>query len=400
MARLNTSGAEGAVASMETVSLNSASIVSTAPRTGTYHFRLSSANVGVSVNTTSTNGRTYFCRGYIKVSDLPVSDNGIRLLEWVSGGTGLSAAVDLGNDGALNVIGASGTEIAPAGTIAAGVWYRYESSIVINTAADDTFAFRLEGTELYNQTYAITNTLSSLNCRLGFQVSGTRDVDVDDVAMNDDQGSDQNSWPGPGRVVMLKPISDNARTTQWTGGVGGTTNLWDAVDNLPPTGTASETDTSQIEHSGGTAGAYDANLTSYATAGMGPYDTVTLVAMTASDGEDVATGTKTIAYSMVSNPAISTPGSVSAGDDGGALGTWPTGWANRKLGAVGTAGAGGPTYNPSVTLATSPVMRVNRPGTESRVASVCFMGLLVEYRSNDSRRLLQVDQAINRSASF
>jgi hypothetical protein len=211
---------------------------------------------------------------------------------------------------------------------------------------------------------------------------------IDDVTFNDETGADQNTIPPANKLVLLLPISDNARASLWTGGVGGTTSLFDAVNNTPPIGTATETNLTQIEHAGGAAGttdAYDANMTSYATAGLVTGDTVNVVEFQEVDGEDIATGTKKLSFSVVSNPAIASPGQVSAGNDIGALGTYSSNWATRQ--------GQGRTYNPSVTLATSPVMRVTRPETASRVASVCFMGIYVDYSpavatTNKPRRTL------------
>jgi len=90
-----------------------------------------------------------------------------------------------------------------------------------------------------------------------------------------------------------------------------------------------------------------------------------------SDGEDIATGTKLLNFEVISNPAIASPGNVTAGDNAGALGTYPTAWTDRLHQS--------PTYNPTVDLQASPVMRVRRPETASRVASVCFMAMLVDY---------------------
>jgi hypothetical protein len=189
----------------------------------------------------------------------------------------------------------------------------------------------------------------------------------------DDYANDDAAFPGPGRVVLLVPTSDSVRDTLWTGGVGGTTNLWDAVDNRPPAGTATETNTSQIEHAGGAAGTtddYEANMTTYTAAGVGANDTVLFVHPFGIDGEDVATGTKKVAYEVLSNPAIAISSSFNAGDDIGALGTYPTNWAIHF---------GNKASNPTVTKGTAPVMRVRRPETATRVASVCFMGMYVEY---------------------
>lgn len=187
-----------------------------------------------------------------------------------------------------------------------------------------------------------------------------------------DYAGDTADFPGDGRVVLSLPISDNARAAKWTGGAGGTTNLFAAVDNTPPTGTASETDSTQIEHSGGGAGNedYDADMTTYSSLGVGASDTVNAVQALFAHGEDIATGTKTLTFGVKSNPAGSFESNFSAGNDAGAVGTYPTTWVVKRGTIIN---------NPSVTVANSPVMTARRPGTESRVASVCFMGMYVDY---------------------
>src|SRR5213079_3376565 len=70
-------------------------------------------------------------------------------------------------------------------------------------------------------------------------------LNIDDVAINDISGTTQTSWPGEGNIVLLKPTSDN-QIGSWTGGAGGTTNLWDAVNNTPPVGITGGSNTATI----------------------------------------------------------------------------------------------------------------------------------------------------------
>jgi hypothetical protein len=225
---------------------------------------------------------------------------------------------------------------------------------------------------------AVTGTATVTGTTDGIGFSGTEASAVD--AYVDDVIFDSAGFLGPSKVALLLPISDNARATLWTGGSGGTTNLYDAVNNTPPIGTATETNLTQIEHAGGSGGttdAYDANMTTYTTAGVGASDTVLALQGIVVWGEDVATGTKRLSYSGVSNPAWTGEDAidVSTGDGSMALGTYgvtgpPDGWNERRSAVV---------TSPSVTLGTSPVMRVLRPETASRVASVCFMGIYVAW---------------------
>jgi hypothetical protein len=171
------------------------------------------------------------------------------------------------------------------------------------------------------------------------------------------------------------PISDNARDAKWTSNAGTTTTNFDGVNNTPPVGIAVNTtpDFAYEKHAGTAAGTtdhYDANMTTYTTAGVVATDRITLVQGMLSTGEEIITGSKLLSFECLSNPVISSTGSFDVAPVSGAQGTWPTNWAGKW---------GPATYNPTPTLGTSPVMRVIRPETATRVASVDFMGLYVEY---------------------
>lgn len=371
MARLLTLGAETNDLYLEGGQAAGAgmSIVSTPVRSGGYAFKQGNSGLPTVAAFTGVLGRTYFLRFYLRVGALPGS--AARVLEY---GSNLYQ-VYLDTDSTLQLrIG--GTQIGSASAaLTLDTWYHVELSCLIGSGAgDDAGELRLGGVSVASETAATRSTTAPVSIRFGAGGTVGDTEYMDDIALNDDQGADQNSWPGEGKQVLLLPISDNARATLWTGGAGGTTDLFDAVNNTPPIGTATETDLTQIEHAGGAAGttdAYDANMTTYTTAGVGQGDTINVVQLVAAHGEDISTGAKLLAFSVVSNPAIATSGNVTAGDASpAALGTYPSEWGIHW----GTA-----TYNPAITVGTSPVMRVVRPETANRVASVCFMGMYVDY---------------------
>jgi hypothetical protein len=274
---------------------------------------------------------------------------------------------------------------SPGGpTLVTGQVYVVQFKLDVNTAGS-TAELIVDGTTIYSGAVTLTSNTTQSFIRFG---TGTSDAAAptwwyDDVAVNNDQGSAENSYPdAAGNILISKPISDNLRDALWTGGAGGTANLFSAVDNIPPIGTATETDLTQIEHAGsaGTADQdYDANMQSYTTIGIGASDVIKVVHPVIVHGEDIATGTKLLACQVLSNPAGSLSGNITVGRDGGALGTFPT--TPSTFGGLwyGDHGTGSAVANPSVTLGTSPVMRVRRPETASRVASVCGMYLMVEY---------------------
>jgi hypothetical protein len=203
---------------------------------------------------------------------------------------------------------------------------------------------------------------------------------LDDFAVNDNNGSSQNSWPGEGNVVLLLPISDN-QVGEWRGGAGGSSNLWEAINNIPPVGTATETDTSQIESDAtdstadGPTETYKANMATYTSAGIGAGDTIKVLYPVLCHGEDSATGTKNGSLQILSNPTASAATTFLYGRDQGALGTWPTGWHW----ITPSSDTEPPIYAPSVTLGTSPVLEIASTSATNAQGAVCFAGVYVDY---------------------
>lgn len=234
----------------------------------------------------------------------------------------------------------------------------------------------------------------------GAEICGCDDTVADAFTVYyDDYAIDNTTWPGAGSVVLSVPISDNARGG-WTAGAGGTTNLWDAVNNTPPIGVAaaSATNTSQIKNAvSSTTDNCDFNMQSYTTAGVPAGSTINHVQAFCVHGEQVGTATKAGALLIVSNPVQSAEDVFTAyGGDLGAEGTYPTNWSLMS---------GGNQAAPSVTLGTSPVVRVGKRTATTRVTDICFVGLYIDYTppaaaSAPIPGILSVRQSVNRGASF
>lgn len=339
-------------------------------------------NTGASASNSYTNFNVglqgefgYYLRFYFRVSALPstsstlaiLSDNSILLTSarLTSGGK-----LQLWNDVAASQIGSDS-----AATIAVDTWYRLELYTKVISAGTDEAALRLDGTTVAS---ASGLALSTSMVTLGYfgwcngDHTANSIINIDDVALNDDQGATNNSWPGEGSIVYLNAISDNARGANWTGGAGGTTSLFEAVNNSPPSGVAagSATNTSQIKNTNtaDVTGNYDADMESYTTAGLTAADTIALVQSIFQVGSSAATNI-TSAIRIVSNPAQGSEESKLSGT-GAAIGTygseWHTHWGEAQ-------------DSPSVTLGTSPVLRFGRRGTEAAELHCCGMRIAVEY---------------------
>lgn len=185
-------------------------------------------------------------------------------------------------------------------------------------------------------------------------------------------------------VSLLKPVSDSA-IGGWTGGAGGTTNLWGAVDNVPPVGvgTASDTNTSQI-HNGvsSTTDNYDATCAAYTSiTGLTASSQVLAVQSIVNDAQEVTTGSpKAGAVVIASNPTGQTERSFDYGIPNGttgstaaaAVGTFPTGWGTH-VGPV--------TENPTITVSSGPVARVGKRVATTRVVAADFLGVYVMWET-------------------
>lgn len=272
-----------------------------------------------------------------------------------------------------------------------GGWHRIEVySKTSATQASRAWELRLDGVTVSSGTNQTGESIAPTYVRVGIGISVgplTGKLRVDDVAVNDDQGTSQNSWPGDGYVIVLRPTSDNSRGS-WTGGAGGTTNLWDAIDNVPPTGaTAPGTNTSQISANAvATTGKF--NTATYLAAGAASGDTAVCCAVVANHGEQVATGTKSgsATSDTTNNTPSLTTGTINYGLDAGAEGAWPVLW--RWSASPFSAYASQPA------LGTGAVLNIITT-TTSRVADCCFLGLVVEMQAapaSPARRHLQSNQ--------
>lgn len=121
------------------------------------------------------------------------------------------------------------------------------------------------------------------------------------------------------------------------------------------------------------------NLATYASAGIAAGDTINVVLPVVNVGAPLVTGAKTGSFGVSSNPVITnrvfTGGTTAPANfwRGVAPATYATGWTlGWERGTV--------TYNPAVTLGSSPVARLTiTGGTASRIAMCDAIGLYVDY---------------------
>lgn len=404
MARLWTSGAEWNDATAEGVTLGAGTTITTTnPRSGTYCY---TGNSGTDVRFLPTGvlGTTYYLRGYYYFQDFAAAANNPTLLAFDTRVPAVMARLLFSDTGAIQLVQGSGsTLVATSAPVAKNTWVRLELSLLLGTGSVDAVEGLVDGVSFGSATgLNISDTLTwRASAYLPGLASGVNYVD--DIALNDSTGAAQNTWPGSGKVVLLAPASDNAKGTGWTNDAAATTNLFDAVNNEPPVGIADTTGGSglnQLRNATSNANVnYDANLTTYAAAGVGASDTVNVLVPVVATGAPVTTSAKAGTYGISANPvianvALGAAGTAGAFWQGNAAGTYPTGWKW----SFGTT-----TYAPTVTLGTAPVARITQVTASTRIAMVCAMGMYVDYTPGVSALPplpVYVDSAVARSTSY
>lgn len=307
------------------------------------------------------------------------------------------------NTGKIRLLDQAAVQIGSdsTATIAADTWYRLELVCQIAVGSTDYAELRLANDAGVDEVVASTSSgaftdSAPTGVRFGWNTTpGAGEIMyMDDFALNDNAGSVNNTYVGGEKVVLLLPTADSTRDAGWVGGASGTTNLWEAVNNIPPVGlsNAAATDTSQIENAvSTTTQVYAATMQTYTAAGLASTDIVTSVYGVIAGGNSSTTGTDTLGVQVTSNPAITevTP-SIDILNA-----TFPSGWL---LGATAI------TENPSLTFGTAPVMQVRKNIAAGRVSACCLMGMYVSYISptaksaSDSQSLSISDSAAGSAA--
>lgn len=246
MARLFTDGAEqaaGQLTTQWTANDNTApTFVTTAPHSGTYHYRCntSASQSGVRRDLASavTSG-TYFTRFYWRAATLPNANVIVHVAAAsTSGNAGAHILYDNIN-AQFQVKNVVSTNVAQGTvTLTTGTWYRVELKIVVSDTVGSIEMKYFIGdstTPLETLTPTGTDTMVTNSQRFyfgSFNVANTGDTYFDDIAINDATGSFQNSYPGPGKIFTLKANGDNAVAWTKSGSAPAATN-WQGVDETP-----------------------------------------------------------------------------------------------------------------------------------------------------------------------
>ena len=336
-------------------------------------------------------GRNYYGRAYFRFSGGNPSAL-VRLLQFATTGSAVVGELRITPTGTLRLVNAA---IATIGSESAAVdldrWYRAELRVWQDPVAPDTTNGTIEA-RLYDDTETLiwsegstatdARTTAVTEFRSG-PISGGPFPGAfhwSTIALNDDQDVAQNTWPGPGKLVALMPVADYLIPASFTGGAGGTANLFEALNNLPPQGVAAATpptDASQVKAAAGTAAQADFEVGAYSDSlasgggGMAAGDTVRVVRAVCRIANEAAVAAPWL-VAAASNPVVLA--GAAANTIGSAMGSDltdpPVNW--RTISS--TFG-----YDPVVTLSTRPQVRIRRNNTFANVQHCDLAALIVEY---------------------
>lgn len=204
---------------------------------------------------------------------------------------------------------------------------------------------------------------------------------LDDVGVNDGTGSFENGWPeDTANVIYLPPISDNARGN-WVTEAGGTTNLFQRVNGVPPTGTTGDGD--QLKNTtSGTNDNYDMNCqavnnyTDVSSRTIPSGNAIRLAFAFVREGQHTTASTATGAVALISNPVDAGEASFTFGD-GTAHGTD----ASSAAVVHWVEAYGQVAYFPTINRSASGVVRSGRRQANTNQIEADQAGMMIEIGS-------------------
>ena len=228
MARLWSSGFElnSTTANVEwTAAHSTPSIQTTTVRSGTYTLQITSLGSGTAIGlryqfaSAAGNGPYYF-RTYFRVATLPSAENRIILLNDSADLTTPIVYITIDNSGVLRLYDEDG-QITGTTTLSVDIWYNIEIKIdatpaagsdVVEARVDEAAAFATSSARSLSagiHTLAVGGNLNS-------EAQTTGSWFFDDIAVNNSTGSFQNTYPGVGEIIHLRPNATGDNSA-WTG---------------------------------------------------------------------------------------------------------------------------------------------------------------------------------------
>lgn len=183
----------------------------------------------------ATSNNEAICRVYVNFSAFPTVGPTEIVGAWDSVGAAEEAWIQVTSTGVLQLMKPTSTQVGSnSSALSLNTWYMIEIDV-----SGGTGTAKLEG-RLNGSVFATTST-QTISAFDAFYLgnpnsSSTMNLFYDDWAINDTTGSFQNTYPGTGQIVNLRPNAagdNNAFATQ-TGGTAGAANNFTRVNEVTP----------------------------------------------------------------------------------------------------------------------------------------------------------------------
>lgn len=277
------------------------SISSTTVRSGTYSWRTNpSASTGFfrkQISGSDQNKGGYL-RAYVRIATLPGTT--IQLLRFSSTANTHLASIRLTSTGTLTLNNAANTQVGSASSaLSTNTWYRIELKCD-STAATGTLDGRIDGVSFASGNNSSRGSWARILWG-AITPNSTCDIFFDDIALNDDQGSAQTSFPGDEKLIVLRPDSagDSNQWLQTAGGAGASTN-YQLVDEVTPNNATDYIQSTTLN---------DIDFYNCGASGINSYDTVNVVTVHGRMTNDTADATSAVKLRIEKNGS----GTVSEG---------------------------------------------------------------------------------------
>jgi hypothetical protein len=214
---------------------SSTSLTTVSPISGTYSKLL---NVNGTLSGNGSASRNQFAAvntadgfyGRTKFNFTTLPDEQIYIESFDDSGLTRQVSIRMNSDGTLELWNEEdGAQIgSDSSALSTGVTYRIELKCDCTTIGSTAVEAMIDGVSFASGTINLANGVRAFVAG-AFSVSGSDfvvHVRTDDIAVNDDSGSFQNSWPGEGSIIHLRPSADGD-VSDWTNG-------WAEVDEVTP----------------------------------------------------------------------------------------------------------------------------------------------------------------------
>lgn len=201
--------------------LTGGTIVTSPIRSGAYALEFTATEARRFSYRGSATAESIFARFYIRITTLPGSLSEI----FTFGNSSVERiSIRLDTDGHLELWNdEDGAQIgSDSSTLNTDTWYRIEINADTTTIASSSISARIDGSEFASGTVDLSTGLDNIQIK---GVTGSSWC-FDDIAINSTSGSFQNSWPGEGEIIHLKPDG--------TGDYGHWTNDYQNIDEVTP----------------------------------------------------------------------------------------------------------------------------------------------------------------------